>query len=457
VPSFVSSRGARRLPALIAVLGALSFGLFAFPALAAAATFHVAPAGSGTACSVAAPCELSYALGVAVANDTVQATGGQGTYGTPTTPLTAAIVVPAYVRLEGEPGQPMPTVYTGSHSTFASVETRQGAVLDDFAIHESSTTTALFAGGLGSVERALVFGSPAQAACVLAAGSTIVDSACSGGYGLYESVTGGGQTLPLYVRNDTFYGSIIGAVFSAGDMTFLPEVVNTIFLEGVRVADQTGGTVEVSAINSSYSGVIEEDGATMTPEGTLHNQTAEPLLVDPANGDFRELAGSPTIDAGLASPFNGEFDLAGNAREESSVVTCAGANKAIADIGAYEFVPTVPPCAPPAGGGSGQTGSTGTGGGGGGSLLGAKRGTAGAKILAVHVSGASATLRFKGSGGATRFECRLDHGKWRSCHSPTHFHGLAPGTHKVWVKAVGPSGDQFAAPAKRRFTVAPAN
>jgi hypothetical protein len=302
VPSFVSSRGARRLPALIAVLGALALGLFAFPALAAATTFHVAPAGSGTACSVAAPCELSYALGVAVANDTVQATGGQGTYGTPTTPLTAAIVVPAYVRLEGEPGQPMPTVYTGSHSTFASVETRQGAVLDNFAIHESSTTTALFAGGLGSVERALVFGSPAQAACVLAAGSTIVDSACGGGYGLYESVTGGGQTLPLYVRNDTFYGSIIGAVFSAGDMTFLPEVVNTIFLEGVRVADQTGGTVEVSAINSSYSGVIEEDGATMTPEGTLHNQTAEPLLVDPANGDFRELAGSPTIDAGLASP-----------------------------------------------------------------------------------------------------------------------------------------------------------
>jgi hypothetical protein len=61
------------------------------------------------------------------------------------------------------------------------------------------------------------------------------------------------------------------------------------------------------------------------------DQSASPLFVNAAGGDFREAPASPTIDAGLDSPLNGLTDLAGNPRE-------IGAHT---DIGAYEFL--IPP------------------------------------------------------------------------------------------------------------------
>jgi hypothetical protein len=63
------------------------------------------------------------------------------------------------------------------------------------------------------------------------------------------------------------------------------------------------------------------------------NIAAAPSLANPAAGDFHEVAGSNTIDAGTA-PFSGT-DLDGNAFG----IGCA------ADVGAYEFTP--PACGPP--------------------------------------------------------------------------------------------------------------
>jgi hypothetical protein len=65
------------------------------------------------------------------------------------------------------------------------------------------------------------------------------------------------------------------------------------------------------------------------------NQSAPPLFVDPENGDFREAAGSPTIDAGIAGLL-GPLDLAGNARVLGPAP----------DIGAFEFVPAMSPPGP---------------------------------------------------------------------------------------------------------------
>ncbi len=69
--------------------------------------------------------------------------------------------------------------------------------------------------------------------------------------------------------------------------------------------------------------------ATITAPGTAGNRSAPPLLVNPAGGDLRELAGSPTINGGVNSPANGLTDFDGNLR-------LVGART---DIGAYEFVP----------------------------------------------------------------------------------------------------------------------
>jgi hypothetical protein len=74
-------------------------------------------------------------------------------------------------------------------------------------------------------------------------------------------------------------------------------------------------------------------GATATQPGTLNNQTAAPVFVNAAAGNFHEAAGSPTIDAGTAYPRNGTRDIDGEARTQGASI----------DIGADEFVPPLPP------------------------------------------------------------------------------------------------------------------
>lgn len=75
--SRVCLKGCRALAVLF------SLALWLAPSAAfAATTYHAAPAGSGTTCSEAAPCQASVALTLATAGDTVMLAANQGTYGT---------------------------------------------------------------------------------------------------------------------------------------------------------------------------------------------------------------------------------------------------------------------------------------------------------------------------------------------------------------------------------------
>jgi hypothetical protein len=92
------------------------------------------------------------------------------------------------------------------------------------------------------------------------------------------------------------------------------------------------GTARIVVSNSNF------DSAKAASAGTIAgpaNQTAAPLFVDAASGDYQPAVGSPTIDAGASGEL-GPFDLAGNPRVQG----------AAPDIGAYEFAP--PPPALPA-------------------------------------------------------------------------------------------------------------
>jgi len=62
-----------------------------------------------------------------------------------------------------------------------------------------------------------------------------------------------------------------------------------------------------------------------------HDFTAEPIFVDPANGDFRQAAGSPGVDAGssIAAP---PYDRLGVPRPQGAAV----------DVGAYELPAAAP-------------------------------------------------------------------------------------------------------------------
>jgi hypothetical protein len=88
------------------------------------------------------------------------------------------------------------------------------------------------------------------------------------------------------------------------------------------------GAGDIVVSHSNFDHVERVGEATISDAGG--NQTAAPLFVDAAAGDYREAAGSPTIDAGIADR-SGPLDLAGNPR-------VLGATP---DIGAFEFIPPV--------------------------------------------------------------------------------------------------------------------
>jgi hypothetical protein len=90
------------------------------------------------------------------------------------------------------------------------------------------------------------------------------------------------------------------------------------------------GPGKIVASNSNFDTVKEQGTGMVVDAGG--NQTPAPLFVDAANGDYREAAGSPTIDAGSTDRI-GALDLGGYPRTLG----------AAPDIGAYEFVPPVPP------------------------------------------------------------------------------------------------------------------
>ncbi len=101
-----------------------------------------------------------------------------------------------------------------------------------------------------------------------------------------------------------------------------------------------GVETDLRASSGSSTKIVVESSNFETSKGTAEsivdkggNQTTPPLFVDAANGDYREAAGSPTIDAGVTDPANGPLDLEGNPRTVGAAT----------DIGAYEFVPPLPP------------------------------------------------------------------------------------------------------------------
>src|SRR5262249_6757096 len=89
----------------------------------------------------------------------------------------------------------------------------------------------------------------------------------------------------------------------------------------------------ITMIHSDYAspaglGIVTDGGGRVT---------SPPLFANPAGGDFRELGGSPTIDAGLTEEANGPLDFEGNPRTTGAAT----------DIGALEYRP--PKSEPPTG------------------------------------------------------------------------------------------------------------
>jgi CSLREA domain-containing protein len=67
--------------------------------------------------------------------------------------------------------------------------------------------------------------------------------------------------------------------------------------------------------------------------------------------------------------------------------------------------------------------------------------------------GGVARFAFTSDEPGSRFQCRLDGGRYRACKSPRRYRGLRPGKHVFRVRAVDAAGNVDRTPVKRRFEV----
>jgi hypothetical protein len=326
-----------------------AFAVLAPAAFAGPGTYYASPTGGGTTCESAAPCLLTEAVKQAVNEDAVILEPGTYTLGADLSLIKA-------IELGGQPGATPPVIATNGHA----VRVNQGA---DARVHDLRIEgTAAFQLFSGVGERIFEsFTGTANEACEMTDGASLVDSVCwahDGGPSATASAIGmndAGKSTTMTLRNDTAIdsgasGEAIRTETNGTNPKLVVEATNVIaraagHFDIEMILGGKGSTMEVKLTNSNYATVVGEAAslATITAPGTNGNQTAAPTFAAAAEGDFREVAGSPTIDAGLTEAANGPLAVGG---EERTLAACLG-GPAVTDIGAYEFVPSAP-CGSPA-------------------------------------------------------------------------------------------------------------
>ena len=326
----------------VVVLAAL-LACLAIPPTASALTHFGAPTNQGTHDCLSAQnaCELPTAL--AGSPSKVDLVSGE--YGTQATPL-AAFTVSTPTEIQGPPSGPLPRIFIGTNG----IALDTGATLRRAEVNEGSGASFGVDVMGASMEQDIVNGGSPCVGFSGAISNSLCHATFPGSTGaLYANGKVGGPTT-LSLRNDTLIGSGgANAVYVdlGGGSPVAFDFTNVIARgPGGAVADinagATGTTATLSFDHSNYATTADSGGATTTPAGTATNQTATPLLLT----DYHELAGSPTIGAGITEAANGPFDLEGNAR--SRPTTCEETGPRATDIGAYEYeTAAIPPCPPP--------------------------------------------------------------------------------------------------------------
>jgi hypothetical protein len=319
----------RFLPALVL--------LALLPAPARASVLHVAPGGSGGACSPAAPCDLARAFGDAGTGDEIDLAPG------------------TYVQ-DGSLPSPVPDLHVHGPATGE-------APLISFT---GTARLSLFGAG-ARLERVRVSGAPtlglpvAQAPVLdhviarsggagdgCSATVAVHDSACSsaGGAGFaLRSVNG--VTMSLDLRSATFAGGSYGFELRtyAADATAVAIAARNVIFRGlggdVRLDPyRPGGSdvdVTLNAAHSRYAITNTAPDSGSAPPAQIvdagGNVSLDPGFRDLAAGDLRLTDGAVTVDAGSGTAPLGATDVRGYPRTIG----------AAPDIGAYEHVPVPAP------------------------------------------------------------------------------------------------------------------
>jgi hypothetical protein len=325
-----SATAARRRAGLIGVAG-LAALLLAFPSASSAAVRYAAPGASGAEPCNPTPCSLSKAINNAKDGDQVIVAGGEYKLG-------AEIEITHAVDVGGQPGAALPVVKISENFIH---EKNAGARVHDLRIEVVKATMPFaITDESGTVERVFAVGLLSAGACEVSSG-TIRDSVCWGDL----DVSGAGSSH-VVLRNVTATTTVIaagsGANLTVDGSNLIMHSISPTDADGADLAIDVSAGSSAKAVfaHSNYAGVNTSLSSgtnfSYTAPGTNGNQTAPPLFVDAASGNLHELAGSPTIDAGVVDPLLGSSDLEGAARSQPS---CIG-GMPVPDIGAYEFAPT---------------------------------------------------------------------------------------------------------------------
>jgi hypothetical protein len=319
---------------LATCLGAAATLLFA--ASASAAVRYAEPGGDGPAgsCPKSNPCDIQDAVEDPTVADGDEVVLLGGTYALP---LTDDVEVDEAIDLHGVAGETRPLI---SAVDGPALDVVAPARIHDLRAHSVNERGLDSFGGAPIVERVVVTSENARACYPPEAPGVLRDSVCySEGTGVEAvgALVSTNGSINYQLRNVTAIATGAGSHginFQTDNGIFLVNVRNLI-ADGpaidVRAAETGTGGVAIALQHSNYAVASPNGGGVaVTQPGTVNNQTAPAELVDPTASNFRQLPGSPTIDAGGGPP---DVDLLGSLDFDRQPRIQASAP----DIGADEF------------------------------------------------------------------------------------------------------------------------
>jgi hypothetical protein len=303
---------------------AITIGLLAAAANAAAVVRYASPTGSGSACTNAAtPCAIDVAINATGANDEVALLGGVP----PAAPFVTSTALSAAtgVDIHGAPGA-RPVIQSSASGNGVTILGGSASLADVVVVYTGGAAAVQSNGG--TVSRISAYGGGSStAACAGNSGAFFADSICrytglGVSHGAFVAETGTTTTVNLLNVTAISNGSPGVASRSTNSSSVNLTAANTIaqgFPEDVYAFKTSAGNSNVTMVFSNFATSGMDTGATATAAGSGANLTTPPVFVDRANGDFRQLATSTgTIDKGTSSLGLGSFDFEGEARTQGA-------------------------------------------------------------------------------------------------------------------------------------------
>jgi hypothetical protein len=319
---------ARRGRSSLARVGRWAVVAAAFAAAQAPAAWGsvAAPNGrAGGACTDSDLCDVRSALRAAGQGGEVALRSG--TYDLRGAPQ---LVIESSVWMHGPIGGPRPVLLGDASGGVVRVADR-AAVLEHVAVEPVAGARRGIEATSGVARDVIVHvTATGAAACELVNGmvvSTVCWSSGSGGSGVV--VDASSHDAAGVVVSSTIVGQAAVRLSSSAGFSGTVAIDSSILLGLPGGHDIVTSGVGAQRVITSYANFDDAVGPGLQSIGG--DQRAVPALVDPANGDFRQSAGSPTIDAG--SPVNnidhGQYDIEGDQRVLGGRL----------DMGADEFGP----------------------------------------------------------------------------------------------------------------------